>query len=100
MVNINNENFKKEVLDYNGTVIVDFYADWCGPCKMLSPILDEVGKDNPSIKICKVNVDNEIELARSYLVMSIPAVFVFKNGSLISNSVGLKTKSEILELVK
>lgn len=98
MIVINN-NFKEEVLDYKGTVLVDFYADWCGPCKMLSPVLEEISNET-DIKICKVNVDENQTLAIEYKVMSIPTLIVFKEGKKELVSVGLKSKEEILEMIK
>ena len=98
MIVINN-NFKEEVLDYKGTVLVDFYADWCGPCKMLSPVLEEISNET-DIKICKVNVDENQALAIEYKVMSIPNLIVFKEGKKELVSVGLKSKEEILEMIK
>ena len=94
---INSEEFKKEVLASKETVLVDFYADWCGPCKMLGPILDEVNKDH---KVFKINVDNEPELAQEYGVMSIPCMVLFKDGKEANRMVGLRPKSEIVELFK
>ena len=93
---INNEEFKNEVLESRGFVYVDFYADWCGPCKMLSPIMDEVSKDNA---VYKVNVDEEGELASEYGVMSIPCVILFKDGKEHSRSIGLKSKEDILNMM-
>ena len=98
MIVINN-NFKEEVLDYKGTVLVDFYADWCGPCKMLSPVLEEISNET-DIKICKVNADENQALAIEYKVMSIPTLIVFKEGKKELVSVGLKSKEEILEMIK
>jgi len=94
---LNKEEFEKEVLKSKEPVLVDFYADWCGPCKMLGPIMDEIGESN---KVYKVNVDDEDELAAQYGVMSIPCVIAFKDGKEINRSVGLKTKEEIEELLK
>lgn len=93
---INNEEFKNEVLESRGFAYVDFYADWCGPCKMLSPIMDEVSKDNA---VYKVNVDEEGELASEYGVMSIPCVILFKDGKEHSRSIGLKSKEDILNMM-
>ena len=94
---IEEKEFEKEVLKNKETVLVDFYADWCGPCKMLGPILEEVGKDH---KVFKVNVDNEPELAQEYGVMSIPCMVLFKDGKEANRMVGLRPKSEIVELFK
>lgn len=92
--------FDKEVLETKGTVLVDFFANWCGPCKMLSPVLEEIANENEDIKICKVDVDHNEELSRKYGVMSIPALLVFKDGELITKTVGYRSKEEVLELVK
>ena len=94
---INGEEFKKEVIDSKAEVLVDFYADWCGPCKMLGPIMDEISKEKT---VFKVNVDDEQDLAMEYGVMSIPCVIAFKDGKEINRSVGLKSKDDILGLLK
>ena len=94
---LNNNNFKEEVLDSNEIVLVDFWASWCGPCRMLGPIMEEVAKET---KVCKVNVDDEAELAEKYSISSIPCVIAFKDGKEISRSIGLKSKDDILEMVK
>ncbi len=94
---ITGEDFKKEVLASNKVVLVDFYADWCGPCRMLAPIMEEVSKD---YDVYKVNVDDEEELAYEYKIMSIPCVIAFKDGKEIKRSVGLVDKETILEMVK
>lgn len=88
------QKFVDEVLNYDGVVLVDFYADWCGPCRMLAPIVDELSNDyaGKNVKIVKVNVDNNQETAMHYQVMSIPAVFVFKAGQQIRNGVGVSPK--------
>lgn len=94
---LNNDNFKEEVLDSEEVVLVDFWASWCGPCRMLGPIMEEVGKET---KVCKVNVDEEAELAEKYSINSIPCVIAFKDGKEISRSIGLKSKDDILKMVK
>ncbi len=94
---INGEEFKKEVIDSKAEVLVDFYADWCGPCKMLGPIMDEISKEKT---VFKVNVDDEQDLAMEYGVMSIPCVIAFKDGKEVNRSVGLKSKDDILGLLK
>lgn len=94
---INNNEFEELVLNNEKEVLVDFYADWCGPCKMLAPIMDEISENN---EVYKVNVDKEESLARKYGVMSIPCVIAFKDGKEIGRSVGLKSKAEILKLIK
>lgn len=98
IVNVNKNNFKEEVLDYKGMLLVDFYADWCGPCKMLRKVLDEIVLENDNYKIVSVNVDSEDELALEYNIMSIPCLILFKDGKEIKRSVGLRSKSEILDL--
>ncbi len=99
ITNLTLNDFQKEVLASDKTVIIDFYADWCGPCKMLSPIIDEIATENKDVKVCKVNVDNERELAMKFDVMSIPTVVFFKNGQQVSHFVGYKTKEEILSAI-
>ncbi len=97
--NLNNENFKAEILDRDGVAIVDFYADWCGPCKMMAPVIDKIAEENPDINVAKVNVDLEGELAAQYGVMSIPTLVIFKDGKEINRSVGAKNKNAILALL-
>lgn len=94
---INAKEFNEEVLTSKEKVLVDFYADWCGPCKMLGPILDEISKDHT---VYKVNVDKEPELAQNYGIMSIPCMIVFQDGKEVNRMVGLRSKSDILELLK
>ena len=100
IIKVSDENFEQEVLNSNIPVLVDFYADWCGPCKMLSPIVDEVAKENEDIKVVKVNVDESQNTAIKYQVMSIPTLVVIKNGNEVNRSVGLVDKQEVLNLVK
>ena len=94
---ITKDEFKKEVLESKEPVLVDFYADWCGPCKMLGPVMEEISKDH---KVFKVNTDDEEELAMEYGIMSIPCVIAFKDGKEINRSVGLVDKDTILNLIK
>lgn len=100
ILRVTSQNFEEEVLKSDKTVLVDFYADWCGPCKMLSPIVDEVAKEMNEIKVVKVNVDEAQDLAMNYQVMSIPTLVVIKDGKEAKRSVGLIDKSEIKNLVK
>ena len=96
---ITKDNFKAEVLDYKGTVLVDFWADWCGPCRMLSPIVDEVATENPDIKVGKINVDEQQELSAQFGIMSIPTLLVFRDGKKISESIGLIPKEQIEKML-
>jgi len=102
MVNIfNEENFESEVVNSEKTTIVDFYADWCGPCKIMSPVIDKIAEENAeTIKVGKVNVDENQELAMKYNVMSIPTILVFRNGTISKTFVGVTTKEEIEEVIK
>ena len=93
---ITNDNFKTEVLQSEMSVLVDFYADWCGPCKMLAPIVDEIAQENDDIKVAKVNVDENPNIALDYKVMSIPTLVVIKGGKEVSRSVGVVDKKEII----
>lgn len=95
IVNITADNFEKEVLQAEQTVLVDFWADWCGPCKMLAPIIDQIAEAHPEIKVGKVNIDQEASLAVNYKVMSIPTLVVFKNGEIANQTVGVQSKSDI-----
>ena len=100
VIKVNDNNFEEEVLKSNIPVLVDFYADWCGPCKMLSPTVDEVAAENDDIKVVKVNVDESQEVAIKYQVMSIPTLVVIKNGNEVNRSVGVIDKEEILSMIK
>lgn len=100
VLKISADSFKKEVLEESKTVLVDFYADWCGPCKMLSPVIEAVAKENEAIKVVKINVDEAQEIAMEYNIMSIPTILVLKNGKETNRTVGFVDKSEILEMLK
>jgi len=100
VTSVTKANFEQEVLNSDKPVLVDFWAAWCGPCRMLSPVVDEIGEEDSSIKVCKINVDEENELARQFQVMSIPMLAVFKGGKLVNKSVGVIPKEKILALVK
>ncbi len=97
---ITKENFRSEVLDAQGTVLIDFWADWCGPCRMLSPIVDEVAEQHSDVKVGKIDIDAQPELANQYGVMSIPTLLVFKNGQKVGESVGLIPKENVEALLK
>ena len=96
VLKITNKNFEEEILNGEKTAIVDFYADWCGPCRMMSPIIDEIAEENADIKVGKVNVDENQELAMKYSVMSIPTIIIFKNGKVHKQFVGVTSKTDIL----
>ena len=100
VIKVNTDNFEKEVLQSEKTVLVDFYADWCGPCKMLSPIIDEVAEEIENVKVCKINIDESRDLAGNYDIMSIPTLLVFKNGKVVNSSLGLINKEKVLNLIK
>lgn len=100
VVNLTSESFDEEVLLSDKTVLVDFYADWCGPCRMVSPIVEEIAKERDDIKVCKINVDREPSLAARFSVSSIPALMVFKNGKAVRSEVGAAPKSAILSMLE
>ena len=96
---LNLNNFDSEILERDGLSIVDFYADWCGPCKMVAPVLDSIAEERDDVTVGKVNVDQDGELAVRYGVMSIPTIVIFKDGKEINRSVGAKSKAGILALL-
>lgn len=98
-ITLTSENFDQEVLKSDRTVLVDFWADWCGPCKALAPTVEEIAGEQDTVKVGKVNVDEQMDLARQYRVMSIPTLMVFRGGELVRREVGGKSKEEILEMV-
>ena len=99
-VNLNKSNFENEVLKDEKIVLVDFWATWCGPCQMIAPVIKEIAEQNNKIKVGKVNVDEEQELAIQYGVMSIPTLIFFKNGNPIKEVVGFLSKSELNEIIE
>ena len=96
---ITNENYASEVLQADRPVLLDFWASWCGPCRMVSPLVDEIAAEHPEIKVGKINVDEQPELAQQFGVMSIPTLVVMKNGELVNKAVGARPKAEILALL-
>ena len=100
VIEITKDNFEAEVLNSDKTVLIDFWATWCGPCQMLSPVVDEFAQENPQIKVCKVNVDEQGELAREFKVAFIPMLVVFKDGKKSAQNSGLMSIEEIKELVE
>ena len=97
---INMNNFKEEVLEVKETVLADFWAPWCGPCRMQGPVLEKFAEANPDVKVVKINVDDNQELAMQFKIMSIPSMIVFKNGEAVNCAVGLQSKAALEELVK
>lgn len=100
IINITKENFQNEVLKSDKKVLLDFWADWCGPCMMLSPIVDEVSNEISNVKFGKVNVDEQGELAQAFGISSIPTLMVIENGKIVNQSVGLIPKDKILSLIE
>lgn len=100
MVNkINNQTFEEKVLQSSKPVLVDFYADWCGPCKMLAPVIEQVAQENDAYEVYKLNVDDASDIAAQYGVMSIPTLIVFKNGEAVNRTVGVQSKQSILNML-
>ncbi|MBE6679259.1 MAG: thioredoxin [Ruminococcaceae bacterium] len=100
VIKLTNDNFEKEIKQFEGVALIDFYADWCGPCKMVSPIVDAIAEEQDKFKICKVNVDEESELAAEFSVMSIPTLVVMKNGEVANTHIGLAAKGKILTMLE
>lgn len=98
VIKLTQDNFQNEILNNQGLSIVDFYADWCGPCKMVAPIVHAIAEEHPEYKVGKINVDNEGELAASFRVMSIPTLVVMKQGKISKQALGYMSKEEILDL--
>ena len=99
-ININNANFEEEVLRSDRPVLVDFWASWCGPCRMVAPIVEEIAREHPELKVGKVNVDEEPQLASRFGIMSIPTLLVFRDGKLANQMVGARPKDDILAMLK
>ena len=99
VIHINKNNFRNEVLDSEKPVLLDFWASWCGPCRMVSPIVDEIAAERGDIKVGKVNVDEQPELAAQFGVMSIPTLVVMKNGKIVNQVTGARPKAQILAML-
>lgn len=100
-MNVTSKNFKEEVLESDLLVLVDFWASWCGPCKMMSPVVEQIAKEmDGKAKVCKVNIDEEQDLAMKYGIMSIPTFLIFKDGKVVNSAVGVRDKQELINLLK
>lgn len=99
VLTITKQNFETEVIHSEKTVLLDFWAEWCGPCRMVSPIVDEIAEETDNLKVGKINVDDEAELAQKFGIMSIPTLILMKNGAEVKRLVGARSKSELLSWI-
>lgn len=100
VIKLTKDNFDQEVMQSGKPVLIDFYADWCGPCKMMSPVVEEVSDEMPDVKVCKINIDEEMDLAQRFGVMSIPTFISFNAGEIRGKQIGAVPKSALVDLVK
>ena len=98
VIELTQANYQKEVIESDKPVLIDFFATWCGPCKMVSPVVDEIAGERPDIKVCKLDVDKNLDLARTFQVMSVPTLVAMKNGEIINKIVGAMPKAQILKM--
>lgn len=99
VITVTKNNFKQEVMTSDKPVLIDFWAEWCGPCQMMSPVVDEIAEETDDVKVCKINVDDEAELASMFGIQSIPTLVLIKDGKTVDVSVGLQTKDSVLEMI-
>lgn len=100
IINLTKDSYHNEVMETEKVVVIDFWATWCGPCKMMAPVVEDVAKDYPDVKVCKVNVDEEPELSNAFKIVSIPTIVVIKNGEIIDSVVGYRPKEDIEKIIK
>lgn len=100
IINLTKDSYHNEVMETDKVVVIDFWATWCGPCKMMAPVVEEVAKDYPDVKVCKINVDEEPELSNAFKIVSIPTIVVIKNGEIIDSVVGYRPKEDIEKIIK
>ena len=100
ITHVNKDTFEKEILAHQGTVLIDFWAPWCGPCRMIAPALEEIAAERSDVKVCKIDIDDEPELAITHGIMSIPCLMIYRDGQAVQTAVGLRPKEEIEELLR